>query len=211
MCSIMGAETSSGGTPKKGMRWYWKVLWGLFIFVFLIALILPFSNRPKNKARLLNATSNARQIHIGIQSALLDNANTQTLKGVLPADIGAKTNLEYVTFLVKSGIFKESDLRIFCKPGRKITSLKDLKADDLYFAFANLSSEDVTNGNSIFIVSRNWAEEYAADPSGVSNKESDKNGYVIFNIGGDGVSYTKKPPAPLTIHLPPREPKFLAP
>ncbi len=148
---------------------------------------------------------------MGIQGAALDAANTGTPPSVLPGDLDVKTNLEYVTFLVQHGIFKESDLSIFCVPGKHIAALRDLREENILFRFARVSKNDPSD--TIFFATKTNVEP--PQPRSLwerlfhHKKEIPR---IVFRIGGDADRYNQLPNDPSQMgKLPPREPAFLAP
>jgi hypothetical protein len=153
--------------------------------------------------------NNVRQIHIGLQGAALDFDNT-AIVNPYPVDLGIKTNLEYITYLVKNGVFKESDLSIFCWQGTHVTSLKDLRAEDLAYRFANRSSKDESDPDMIFLISNGPMPETKAPWYVFWHRSFRHTGQVVVEMGGSASFYTQPN---LDIkqlgHLPPRDPPFL--
>ncbi|PAW77025.1 MAG: hypothetical protein B9S32_13050 [Verrucomicrobia bacterium Tous-C9LFEB] len=197
-------------------RWWYFILLGWVVFALLF-FALPVSHGSYAKAHLLRALSNTKQIYTAFQSADVDYSVTgQGAAGIwYPADLGVKTNLEYVTRLVQHGVFKESDLSLFCKPGIQVNALKDLKREHLAFCFANISEKDARSSNAVWMVTRNVVEGMPAPKKWWDFSKDDpfSKGYIIFRIGGDGAFYTQNNPPDLKTlgGLPPREPKFLEP
>lgn len=195
---------------KMGHKTWQRYLLLVFAFVCGFLLVLaPDVFEAINKAQLRDRVSCARQIHIALQSVMLDEINTAGIPVMYPADAGIKTNLEYITYLVKNNVFKESDLPLFCRPGMEVTSLKDLRAENIVFRFANLSSKDKTDSEMIFLVS-NGPLPQVKGPWYFFKQYPFKNGYVVFEIGGDGAFYTQPGfDIKKAGHLPPRDPPFL--
>lgn len=192
------------------------------ILALLAGLALP-SMSPSGLSKpalLLQAVSNARQIHIGVQGAALDYGNTHIGIG-WPAESGIKTGHEYVQRLIKEGVFKPADLKIFATPGQTpATSLETITPEHIGFRIANISESDppetiflvtpnfLDNTPYPFIATRHWWEYFwpRRTPRPV--------GFVVFRKGGDGTFFTKLPSQVATNLiglLPPREPKFLDP
>lgn len=165
------------------------------------------------KAWLMQYLSNAKQVYTAARAVTLDFATTGEGKGGYPADIGVKSGLEYVRYLVQTKVFKEGDLKVFCLAGKGVYSIAELKADNIAFRFANVSSQDPPD--TIFIVSRNLIEGMPAPKKwwDFSAENPFAKGYVIIRLNGDGAFYTAKSPPDLKTlgGLPPREPKFLEP
>lgn len=157
--------------------------------------------------------SNAKQIYIGAYAQSLDYETTKIGKGGFPADVGVKSGVEYVRYLCRENVFKESDLPILCKAGHARRTLAELKADDLAFRFANVSAKD--GPDTIFIVSRNVIEGIPKTRKWwqfFRNDDPFSKGYVVFTLGGDGRFFMKLPVDWSKLGtLPPREPKFLEP
>jgi len=163
------------------------------------------------KSLLLDALVQIKQISDTVMARAYDTDLSIADRIVYPADSGAKSNLEYVRFLVTKGVFKESDLDLFCKLGRKVKKLADLHDEDLAVRFANVSINDP--GETIFGVIRvkgqkSWWQ-FWLDAKEV---EARKVGYALIRLDGSGVFYIK-PLEDLNAltPLPPREPKFLNP
>lgn len=197
---------TNNGEVKKGKRHSWgQIGCSSLIVLFVLLLVIPDcgGSRAVGRAQLLGATSNARQIYFAAESLAIEEVGDKNGPGGFPADVGVKSGMEYIAYLLKRGAIKEEDLKIFCKPGRAKNSFKDLRAEDIVYRFANVSAKDV--GDTAFIVSRNVVE-------GPSDEGYLKKGYIVIHRGGDGLSQAKMPPDPKLIGpLPPREPKFLEP
>ncbi len=139
----------------------------------------------------------------------LEDSTTGAGKGGYPADVGAKTNLEYIAYLVQRGGIKESQLDHFCKAGVHPKSLKELSSEHLAIKFANVSINDPRE--TIFAVTRNYSElPVPAPQAGVSSIVDYKNGIAMITLGGEaGISrFQAIHEGPVCV-LPPREPKFL--
>lgn len=218
MIDIMG-DGNHEGKESWSKRWLGWVL-VVLLLGFLFGFTLPAGHN-MGAVRLLRAMHNAKEVYTGIQRAALDQSETGAGGFAYPADVGAKTNLEYVRYLVRSKVFKESDLKLLCKRERNVRSLAELKADDIAFSFANISEKDSTEAGSnrvlwIVRVSYEKAQTPIEDLWNciTTGKMQGKyqEGYVVMHIGGDCSFYTKMPPDLKTIgSLPPREPKFLDP
>lgn len=203
---------------SSGMSFWVKVLIGVVVILFFFALKLPSDHHPAWEALTINVCSNARQIHMGVQRAALDRANTGIGTG-WPADSGIKNGHEYLQRLVKEGVFKISDLKIFTIPGQiPPTSLETITPEHIGFRIANVSESDPPE--TIFLVTPNYLNNtpYPFDllPKWKRFLFSTSRPVVfaVFRKGGDGTSYTRLPsqiPAEVLGILPPREPKFLDP
>lgn len=183
---------------------------GFFILFYLFLESLPGS-RPIGKSLLLDALIQIKQVSNGVMARAYDSDLPIADRIVYPADSGAKSNLEYVRFLITKGVFKESDLPLFCKPDRTIKKIADLRAEDLAVRFANVSINDP--GETIFGVIRvrgqkSWWEFW----QDAKEVETRKVGYALIRLDGSGIFYQKPLEDLNTLTpLPPREPKFLNP
>lgn len=164
------------------------------------------------KGWLLHYLTCTKQIYYGAQCEALDFKTTGEGKGGYPADIGVKSGLEYIRYLVQRNVLKEADLKLFCLAGKRVSSIAELKAENIAYRFANVSSKD--SPETIFIVTRNVVEGMPAPKKWWDFSKDDPfaKAYVVMRLGGDGSFYTKLPPDLKTLgDLPPREPKFLEP
>ncbi|PAW79416.1 MAG: hypothetical protein B9S32_02430 [Verrucomicrobia bacterium Tous-C9LFEB] len=187
------------------LRW---VLVGAIV-LFLLNSVSISHSPPPSLAPLLTILGHMETIHTAAMAIALDDSTTGAGTGGYPADVGAKTNLEYIAYLVQRGGIKESQLDLFCKEGVHPKSLKELRAENLAIKFANVSVNDPRE--TIFAVTRNYAEQPTAPPQeNVSPVVDYKNGIAMITLGGgSGISRSQAIREGPTGVLPPREPKFL--
>lgn len=198
---------NKGEKPRR--QWPLQLALLAFLGAWIYGLSLPTMNSGFDPVRraLKREISQAQQIYKAVQTLSLDDANTGSGKGGLPADAGVKSTREYIAYLVQRNAIKESDLTLFCKPGRSVHSLKELQDDDSAYCFANVAAGDPAG--TVFIVSRNVVEDPSSKKEwNFSKDKPPQKPFVVLHLGGDGATYSKMPS---DLKLPPREPHFLAP
>lgn len=168
-------------------------------FVFFWVMISTYGHPTlKYSTQLLFALSQA-------QYALVDASEV----GGLPADIGAKSNFEYVTYLVKKGFLEERDLRWFCKHEARRESLKDLRPEDLNVKFANVSRYDPPE--TVFFATANYTRD--SKPAWkwrIGTTPPYKDGFSVVLLNTNGKRFEKASVESSQFGaLPPREPAFL--
>jgi hypothetical protein len=158
--------------------------------VLLAALLfgIPAINNARVQGELITMLSNARQLHLALQTMSLDEfeAGGSRRSPGFPADIGVKTAREYFDRLLKGNYLTRSDLE------------KLQKGAD--FSVVNVSDSDPPE--TAFLISRSYFDM----KSGKGGK-----GFIVFAKGGSGGVYRRPADAssPNVIKLPNRQPQIL--
>jgi len=183
------------------------------IVLVVLALVLPLlpgvcilSSSSMDKARLVQSLSHAKVIQVAMSAYLEDNPG----KKVYPADVGAKTRLEYIQYLVKIGVLAEKDaLGLFGKHHGEPSQIKEMRPEDLRFRIVNVSSKD--SPDTLFLTSENYVvTPVVKRKSWFSWGERYKKGIVVLLLGCEGAIYSaQRADAGQIGILPSREPAFL--
>lgn len=196
----------------------WRVIrltgFGIITLLFLLFgldfLICILSSTASTKEHLLKELIKAKGIYCLLISPHKNDSAIQNLT-ILPADCGAKSNLDYIRILVNRGVLKENEIQLLCKNSQKAQKLSDLRSEDLAVQFTNASATD--SGETVFFVIRVKNEDpwwqFWINSKQTRNVEV---GYVRCNLDGSGC-YIQKPIEKLNAldPLPSRDPKFLNP
>lgn len=165
----------------------------LLVVISIIALLagfaLPAIGGAMDKAHLLQALSNSKQVYTGVQAAALDSATTGFGIG-WPGDTNAATSVDYVKLLVANNAFKAADLRVFAANGiRAATDTNNISFSNLAFIIYNVADTD--ESNTVFLTTKNL--EYRETAGGLDStaKPFGNKGFVIMRKGGDGTFYTQ--------------------
>lgn len=156
------------------------------IIALLAGLALPAMNGAITKAQLLQATSNARQIHMSVQSAALDKANTQI--GVGWPSTNYSTAVDYIKDLVNNGAVKQGDLRIFACVGiTPATETASMTTANIGYHI--YKADEADDANVVFLTTKNITYTTNAY-TGLTGQPFKDKGFVVFRKGGDGTSYS---------------------
>jgi prepilin-type N-terminal cleavage/methylation domain-containing protein len=166
------------------------------IIAILAALAIPGVTGALTKGQLVQALSNARQIHLAVQTAALDKATAGVGIGWpgngKPADGSAYGDAKtYIGDLVDNGAIATGDLKIFATVGYTPAVNKALlNPGNIGFYIYNVTESD--EGSTVFLTTKNLDYDPAGAPVLVTGKSFGTKGCVIFRKGGDGSFYNQK-------------------
>jgi hypothetical protein len=176
-----------GRFTVRRFRRRWILFFGAVV-ILVVALLfgIPAMNRAHVQGELTTMLSNARQLHLALQTMSLDDFEAGKRSSGFPADIGVKTAREYFDRLLTGNYLTRSDLE------------RLLKGAD--FAVANVSISDPPD--TAFLISRSYFDM----KSGKGGK-----GFIVFAKGGSGGVYRRPADAsgPNVVKLPNRQPRIL--
>lgn len=171
------------------------------IIALLAGLALPAMGGAIVKAQLLQAVSNMRQIHIGVQGAALDYANTQIGIGWPNAMVTSTPPIAsapvYVESLITNGIFKLGDFRIFLAgSGYTLPNQVDSITKN-NIAFYIYEVDETDDSSAVFLTTKNLKYQASGGDSlgtsgGAYNAPFGTKGFAVFRKGGDGAFFTQQ-------------------
>lgn len=169
----------------------------LLVVISIIALLagfaLPAIGGAMDKAHLLQALSNCKQIYTGVQGAALDASTTgfgMSWPGETNSNYNYTTGPAYVDALVTNNIFKRGDLKVFTANGIQVATGTTIQMANLAFIFYAVADND--EGNAVFLTTKNF--EYSDTTPATLNKDMKpfgSKGFVVLRKAGDGSFYTQ--------------------
>ena len=172
------------------------------IIAVLASLAVPAVTGALVKGQLIQAVSNARQIHMATFSMANDGATNSdaTLGWPGEADTGITSVPLFVGHLVGNDYLKAGDLKVFAtagvsayaKSGATSGSGTALTVSDFELknsAYKVYMVKESDSSNTVFLATKNYT--YNTALSGTATPFSDK-GFVIIRKGGDASSLKKQ-------------------
>lgn len=163
------------------------------IIAVLASLAVPAVTGALVKGQLIQAMSNARQIHMATMSMATDGSSTGDSMLQWPGDLAVATGsaqitnmTTFVTRLVTYDYLKVGDLKIFSTAG--ITPFNGTTASDFTdknSAFKLYLVKDTDPSNTLFLGTKNYTYNKAFDETSSKLKPFGDKGFVVFRKGGD--------------------------
>lgn len=162
------------------------------IIAILAAIAVPAVTGGIVRGQLIQAVSNARQIHLTAQTMALDGLATNDAEFGWPGDLekrGSVSNTgSYIQKLLDNDYLKWGDLKIFQAAGMQPVSGNSFDADaSCGFDIWLVTEQD--GGNTVFATTRNYT--YGNDLDDPQAKPFGDKGFVVFRKGGDGTFYKR--------------------
>ncbi|PAW75486.1 MAG: hypothetical protein B9S32_17720 [Verrucomicrobia bacterium Tous-C9LFEB] len=163
------------------------------IIALLAGLTLPALAGAMDKANLMQALSNCKQIYTGVQSAALD-ASTTGYGISWPGETNATftefgSGQNYVQALVTNNIFKPGDIKVFTANGVQVApNPSAIEAANIAYFFYSVSETD--DSNAVFLTTKNFEYKLTGATVDSAARPFGKKGFVILRKGGDGTFFT---------------------
>ncbi|HEY8966705.1 MAG TPA: type II secretion system protein, partial [Candidatus Methylacidiphilales bacterium] len=172
-----------------------ELLFVITIIGIIASLAFPAMGNVMNKANMMKAVANGKQVALAAQASAFDANNTGTVNYGWPADVGTFANAHnYFILLATNDYLKTTDLKILSVPGIPAfpgQNAAELSARFVAFGLGNVGEND--DGSSIFLYTKNWKPtRTSGQPLSPNDKPFGDKGFVVIHKGGDGVSLTKK-------------------
>ena len=185
------------------------------IIATIAAFALPAITGALTRGQLVQAVSNARQVHLATFSMATDGTQTGDPKYGWPGDLAASTDpkvkitsvAEFVQRLVDNDYLKPGDLKVFAASGvtpwtgkyNPPASADAAGALDPAFsgtqncAFKIYKAAEKDGANVIFLATKNfiYTDSAATAISSTATPFGDK-GFVVFHKGGDGTFFKRQ-------------------
>lgn len=188
------------------------------IIAVLASLAVPAVTGALVKGQLIQAMSNARQIHQATMSMATDGATNSDSNLGWPGDLnpnlntavtgssGVTTLPQFVQRLVQYDYFKAADLKIFSTAGITAYSGGQDSSGTLTATFLDANSafklywvRDTDPSNTLLLATKNYTYNTAFTTQASSYKPFGDKGFVVIRKGGDASILKKQQAAPSNV------------
>ncbi len=172
-----------------------ELLFVITIIGIIASLAFPAMGNVMNKANMMKAVANGKQVCLAAQSAAFDANNTGTINYGWPADVGSfGTAHNYFILLSTNDYLKVTDLKILAVPGIPAypgANPAEPTSRFVAYGLGNVGEND--DGSAIFLYTKNWKPTRTSGaPLSPNDKPFGDKGFVVIHKGGDGISLSKK-------------------
>lgn len=162
------------------------------IIALLAGLALPALGGAMDRANIMQALSNCKQIYTGVQSAALDATTTgygMSWPGETNSSYNYTDGKTYVTALLTNNIFKPGDFKVFIANGiTPPTNPSQPESANIAYFFYSVAETD--DSNAVFLTTKNFEYKNQGATIEANTRPFGKKGFVVFRKGGDGSMFT---------------------